>query len=95
MLRRFFFIAIGLVAALLTRAVPSWACSVCLTGSTDAAIDGYNASVLFLMATPYVVVASIVGGLIFAYRRALKGSKATEEEEAIVQLTWNQEDSGR
>jgi len=88
-------IVFTVATALMARAAVSWACAVCLTGSSDSAIDGYNASVLFLMATPYMVVGSIVGGLIFTYRRALKRSKAAEEEAAVMQLTWNQEDSGR
>jgi VIT1/CCC1 family predicted Fe2+/Mn2+ transporter len=95
MLRKIVSIVFTIATTLMARAATSWGCSVCLTGGSDAAIDGYNASVLFLMATPYLVVGSIVGGLIFTYRRALKRSKAAEEEEAIVQLTWNQEDSGR
>jgi hypothetical protein len=57
-------------------------------------MDGYNASVLFLMVTPYLVVGTIVGGLVFTYRRALKRREA-EAAEPVVKLTWNQEESGR
>jgi hypothetical protein len=95
MIRKILSVVFTIATALLARAAASWACSVCLSGGSDAAIDGYNASVLFLMATPYLVGGSIVGGLIFTYRRALKRSKSAEEEAAIMQLTWNQEDSGR
>jgi hypothetical protein len=58
-------------------------------------MDGYNASVLFLMVTPYLVVGTIVGGLFFTYRRALKRREQAEAAEPVVQLTWNQEESGR
>jgi len=80
---------------LLARTATSWACAVCLGGDSDSLTDGFNASVLFLMATPYLVVGSIVGGLIFTYRRALKKREKVETVEPIGQLAWNQEDSGR
>ncbi|MGH7874503.1 MAG: hypothetical protein ACREQO_20095 [Candidatus Binatia bacterium] len=72
------------------------ACTVCAGGASDTTIEGYNASVLFLMATPYLVMGSIIGGIFFTYRRALK--KRVEMAAAAqpsVQLTWNQEESGR
>ena len=81
-------------AALLAYAAQAWACAVCLGDASDSAIDGYNASVLFLMSTPYLVVGSIVGGLIFTYRRARKRNEKTEAE-LIGQLEWNQEESSR
>jgi hypothetical protein len=83
------------IAGSLAQAAQSLACSVCLTGSSDAAVDGYNASVLFLMATPYLVAGAIAAGLFFSHRRAVKRTKGLEEEQAMMQLTWNQEDSGR
>lgn len=94
MLRRFFIFSFTVATVLAGRAAHSWACAVCFGGSSDSATDGYNASVLFLMATPYLVVGSIVGALIFTYRRARKRSEIADRE-AIVQLTWKQEDSGR
>jgi hypothetical protein len=94
MLRRSFIVSLTLLTVLLGRSAYSWACAVCLGGSSDAATDGYNASVLFLMSTPYLVMGSIVGALILAYRRARKRS-ALADREAIAQLTWTQEDSGR
>ena len=93
MSRRGFLILVMMTTALLARAAQSWACAVCLGGSSDSVTDGYNASVLFLMATPYLVVASIAGGLIFTYRRALKRSEKAEEE--ALALTWKQEDNDR
>ena len=57
------------------------ACSVCLTGANDPTADAFNASVLFLMATPYAVVGSIGGGIFYAYRRKI----AKPEPEHIEQ----------
>jgi len=95
MCKRFFLFSFTIGTAWLARAAQSWACAVCLGGSSDSATDGYNASVLFLMATPYLVVGSIVGALLFTYRRARKRSEKAESA-AIVQLAWKkQEDSGR
>ena len=93
MSRKFFLIALAITTALLARSAQSFACAVCLGGASDSVTEGYNASVLFLIATPYVVVASIVGGLIFTYRRALKREEKADEE-ALV-LSWKQEDSSR
>ena len=87
------FVAFGLSS--LAAPVASWACSVCFTGTSDSVTDGFNASVLFLMTTPYLVVGSIVGGLIVAYRRALKKRAQSESTEPLSQLAWIQEDSGR
>jgi hypothetical protein len=72
MLRKF--ILIVSAAGGVLSATPAWllACAVCLTGAGDGTSDGFNASVLFLMATPYLVMGSIVGALVFTYRRALK-----------------------
>jgi hypothetical protein len=94
MLWKFFTFAFTLATVLLGRVAHSWACAVCFGGSGDSATDGYNASVLFLMSTPYLVVGSIVGALIFTYRRARKRSEVADRE-AMVQLTWKQEDSSR
>ena len=95
MLKRFPIIFSTLVNIVLWHGTSAWACSVCFGGAGDDAIDGYNASVLFLMATPYLVVGTIIGGLIFTYRRALKRREQAEAAEPVAQLTWNQEESGR
>jgi hypothetical protein len=71
------------------------ACAVCITGANDPTADAFNASVLFLMATPYLVVGSIAGGLYFVYRRALVKSAQDEAAETAVHLAWNQEASER
>ena len=93
MFGRLFLIASVIATAIVTRAAPSFACAVCLGGDGDAVTAGYNASVLFLMATPYVVVASIAAGLVFAYRRALKRHEGADEEP--LGLSWKQEDDSR
>jgi len=84
-----------LASIVMAPVTSAWACSVCVGGASDAAMDGYNASVLFLMATPYLVVGTIVGGLVFTYRRALKRREQAEHAEPVVRLAWDQEESGR
>ena len=79
------------VAVLLASRGVAHACSVCMTGANDPTADAFNASVLFLMATPYAVVGSIGGGLFYAYRRKI----AKHEPEQSVQLGLNQEEVGR
>lgn len=71
------------------------ACSVCLTGTNDPAADAFNASVIFLMATPYLVVGSIGGWLAYLYRRATKGRERTDAAQRLIPMTVNQEESGR
>jgi hypothetical protein len=95
MLRRIYFIIMAVSVTLLVHTATLWACAVCLGGENDSLTDGFNASVLFLMTMPYLVVGSIVGGLIFTYRRALKKREKTETMEPIRQLAWNQEESGK
>jgi len=50
---------------------------------------------LFLMATPYLVVGSIAGGLFFAFRRAAAKREQAETAEPLVHLAWNDKESGR
>ncbi|HWH79313.1 MAG TPA: hypothetical protein VNT76_18160 [Candidatus Binatus sp.] len=71
------------------------ACSVCITGANDPTADAFNASVLFLMATPYAVVGSIGGGLFYAYRRKIAKPAPEEGEQSVGQLDLNQEEVGR
>lgn len=89
------FLALSTVAALVDARIVQ-ACAVCITGANDPAAEAFNASVLFLMATPYLVVGSIAGGLYFVYRRALVKSAQDEAAAAMaVHLAWNQEASER
>jgi hypothetical protein len=59
-----------LLGGLLARSPLASACAVCLTGADGAVADAYDWSVLFLMATPYLVMGSIAAYLVYAYRRA-------------------------
>ena len=71
------------------------ACAVCVTGSNDAVSDAFNWSVLFLMATPYLVVGSIAGALFYAYRRAASQTEPHEPEQPVVHFAWDHKESGR
>ena len=82
-------------AVLFASQVIAHACSVCLTGANDPTADAFNASVLFLMATPYAVVGSIGGGLFYAYRRKIAKPEPEPIEQPVVQLRLNQEEVGR
>jgi hypothetical protein len=95
MMKSFFLNFAVIAMTLLPRAPQSWACAVCLSGSSDSVTDGYNTSVLFLMSTPYLVVGAIVGGLIFTYRRAQKRRAEAENGESTMTLAWKEEESRR
>jgi hypothetical protein len=72
------------------------ACAVCLTGADGSVAEAYDWSVLFLMAAPYLVVGSIGGFLLFAYRRAAEDKSADEAvPQAALPAPWNQKESGR
>lgn len=83
-MNKFFLIFLTFVTAGWAHAAQVWACAVCLTGSADGSTDGYNASVLFLMATPYLVVGAIAGGLLITYRRAQKRRQQAENAEPAI-----------
>jgi hypothetical protein len=90
-MKKISFIFLSVAATLLARAGHAFACAVCLGGG-DGVSDGYNASVLFLMSTPYLVVGAIIGGLVLTYRRAQKQPKQDGE---TMTVAWKQEESGR
>ena len=94
MTQKFSLCFLAATAAIAMSAGELLACAVCLSGSDDAITEGYNASVLFLMATPYIVGSCIAAGLIAAYRRAVK-RREKEGEDSMIQLPWNQEESSR
>ena len=81
-------------AALIAHPLTVHACSVCITGAGDPTADAFNWSVLFLMATPYLVVGSIGGGLFCAYRRAVTKREQAETPEGLVHLAWNDKENG-
>ncbi len=89
------FLALSALAAVLCDSRIAQACAVCITGANDPTAEAFNASVLFLMATPYLVVGSIAGGLYFVYQRALVKSAQDEAAETATHLGWNQEASER
>jgi hypothetical protein len=94
--RKIFSTSIAMGLALLAKPAALWACAVCFGDANDPINAGFNASVLFLMATPYTVMTLIGGGLFWAYRRAHKQPREqTESAEPVAPLAWNQEDSGR
>jgi hypothetical protein len=89
---------ISLIAFIIAATLPAhtaelWACAVCLGG--DDAGDGYNASLLFLLSTPYTVVGAIVAGLVFQYRRTRRHGETAAESDATINLAWKQEESSR
>ena len=81
-------------AAFIAHPFALHACAVCITGASDPTTDAFNWSVLFLMATPYLVVGSIAVGLIFAYRRAVAKEKPMEAPERLVHLAWTEKETG-
>jgi hypothetical protein len=82
------------VTAFMVHPFALHACSVCITGASDPTTDAFNWSVLFLMATPYLVVGSIAVGLLLAYRRGVAKSEREEAAERLVHLAWNEKESG-
>ena len=70
MMRRCRALGMGMAALLLIPAAGD-ACSVCggAAMGTDAG-TGFNTSLFFLIAMPYVVVGAIAGWLLYRYRRA-------------------------
>ena len=96
MFNRNYLCAFTTSAMFLPGPLSAMGCTVCAGGASDTTIEGYNASVLFLMATPYLVMGSIFGGIIFTYRRALKKrAEMAAIERPIGQLAWNQEEGRR
>ena len=95
MKRNFLVALFSFAASLLKIPLIADACSVCVTGANDPTADAFNASVLFLMATPYLVLGSIAGALFYAYRRAVVKREEGESEQPVNQFAWDQEDSGR
>ena len=83
----------GLAAALAPAL--ACACAVCLTGDGDPTANAFNWSVLFLMATPYAVVGSIAGWLVYSYRRAAVKRDQDHATESALHLALSEKESGR
>jgi heme/copper-type cytochrome/quinol oxidase subunit 2 len=87
-------IAIGLVCVSLQSA--AHACSVCIGGAAgDRLTDAFNWSVLFLMAMPYSILASVAGFFFYSYRRAARKAGAETAKTPALNLAWTHKESGR
>ena len=62
------------------------ACAVCWAGDGGPIEEAFNWSVLFLMATPYAVVGSIAGWLVYSYRRSVVKQQRNEIAQPLVHL---------
>ena len=96
MIKRMFLSILGAWVAVTALPAVAMACAVCITGAGDDAVaDAFNWSVLFLMATPYVVVGSILGWIFFSRRRATVKQEPLGHIEPSVPLAWNPKESER
>lgn len=96
MIKHMFLIFLGAWIVLATLAAVARACAVCLTGfGEDSVAEAFNWSVLFLMATPYLVVGSILGWLLYKYRRTTARRAQKEHAQPSVDLAWNPKESER
>jgi hypothetical protein len=86
---------LSVAAALAYSPAIANACAVCWTGDGGPIEEAFNWSVLFLMATPYAVVGSIAGWLVYSYRRSAAKQQRNEIAQPLVHLAWNPEESGR
>lgn len=89
--------AFSVLASVAASPMAALACAVCVTGAAnDPVTDAFNWSVLFLMATPYTVVGSIVGWLAYAHWRAgAKKDGATKKKAPVLRLAWIHKESER
>jgi len=96
MIKCVFLSVLGTCFVLAALPAVATACAVCITGAGDDGVaEAFNWSVLFLMATPYVVVASIVGWIFFSLRRATAKRESVGNVEPPVRLVWNPKESER
>ena len=73
------FFQVSAAAAVWAYAGAAHACPVCINGAGgDKLLDAFNWSVIFLMAMPYTIVFTVIGFLVYAYRRAAKKQRAEE-----------------
>ena len=98
MIERLSSFAVFVLALLLFSPPVAWPCSVCLSGlsGSDPLTDAFNWSVLFLMATPYTVVGSVAGWLVYTHRRAAaKKNGVFKNKTPFWSLAWIHKESGR
>ena len=97
MLRRCFPSVISVLASALFFPAMVLACAVCVSGAADDPLtDAFNWSVLFLMATPYTVVGSVAGWLVYTHRRAAaKKNGGLKKKTPFLSLAWIYKESGR
>jgi hypothetical protein len=84
-------LALGMASTGLFRAGVVSACSVC--GGTAAGTDpgaGFHASLLFMMAMPYLVIGVIAGWLIYKSRRPV-GNR--QESGSASELLWRRRET--
>lgn len=94
--RRCFFLAILVWVSVVLFPASARACAVCVTGAAnDPVTDAFNWSVIFLMATPYSVVGSVAGWLIFTHWRAARKRSESSKNLLVDDLAWIQKESGR
>jgi len=70
-------VASTLAAAVFAPGLAS-ACAMCGLAPGDHAIHAYNASVLFMLAGPYVTMAAIGGVIFVAYYRSTRGASGQD-----------------
>ncbi|TAJ81501.1 hypothetical protein EPO44_17790 [bacterium] len=97
MRERSFLLAVFLAVLALALPEVADACAVCLTGAApgDPTADAFNWSVLFLMATPYTVVGSVAGWLVYTHWRAAKKDGRLRKKAPLLRLAWIHKESGK
>ena len=88
-------ISFSIVLSVMMSPAVARACSVCFSGDDDAVTHAFNWSVGFLLAAPYAIAGTIATCLVIAYRRAAARRAALEEQQAIGQLIWTEEESAK
>ncbi|MGH7830130.1 MAG: hypothetical protein ACREP8_08115 [Candidatus Binatia bacterium] len=83
------------LTAILLFPLAAQACAVCLTGSVanDPLTDAFNWSVLFLMAMPYTVLASIGMWLFYSHWRAGQGQGELRKKLSTLRVAWTYSDN--
>jgi hypothetical protein len=88
-------ILFSIVLSVMMSPAVARACSVCFSGDDDAVTQAFNWSVGFLLAAPYAIAGTIATCLVIAHRRAAARRAALEEQQAIGQLIWTEEESAK